>query len=88
MKKLLFLVIGLTISLGAAGAKKKAEQPLPADPTPRIIEIATENTAMLLTVGEKGDLLFRYYGKRIADPTPILEKRLTRRVEFGTGPRA
>lgn len=88
MKKLLFLVIGLTISLGATGAKKRAEQPLPADPTPRIIEIATENTAMLLTVGEKGDLLFRYYGKRIADPTPILEKRLTRRVDFCTDPQA
>ena len=88
MRKLLFLIIGLSISLGAVGAKKKAEQPLPIDTTPRIIEVATENTAMLLTVGEKGDLLFRYYGKRIADPTPILDKKLTRRVDFCTDPQA
>ena len=88
MKKLLLLVIGLTISLGAIGAKKKVEQPLTPDTTPRIIEIATDNTAMLLTVGEQGDLLFRYYGKRIADPTPILSKKLTRRVDFCTDPQA
>ena len=82
------MIIGLVVSVSAIGAKKKAETPLTPDKTPRIIEIATDNTAMLLTVGEQGDLLFRYYGKRIADPTPILDKKLTRRVDFCTDPQA
>ena len=82
MKKLLLLVIGIAVSVCAIGAKKKVELPLTPDTTPRVIEIATENTAILLTVGNKGELLFRYYGKRIADPTPILDKRLTRRTDF------
>jgi alpha-galactosidase len=87
MKKLLLLLIGVIISLGSVYAKK-AEMPLTIDKTPRFIEIATENTAMLLTVDKRGELLFRYYGKRIADPTPILHKRLVRRSDFCTDPQA
>ena len=88
MKKLLLFVLGLSISLASFAAKKRVEQPLPIDKSPRFIEIATENTAMLLTVDKNGALLFRYYGKRIADPTPILYKKFTRRTDFCTDPQA
>ena len=88
MKKLLLFVLGLSISLASFAAKKRVEQPLPIDKSPRFIEIATENTAMLLTVDKNGELLFRYYGKRIADPTPIINKKFTRRTDFCTDPHA
>jgi hypothetical protein len=57
MKKLLFLGVVLMLSLNLSAAKRKAETPLTPDTTPRIIEIATANTAILLTVTHSdGDL--------------------------------
>ena len=88
MKKLLFLGVALMLSLNLSAAKRKAETPLTPDTTPRIIEIATENTAILLTVTPTGELEFAYYGKRIADTAPMLKKRLTRRTDFCTDPQA
>ena len=88
MKKLLFLSVAMMFSLNLSAAKRKAETPLTPDTTPRIIEIATENTSLLLTVTKTGELEFAYYGKHIADPTPILKKRLTRRTDFCTDPQA
>ena len=88
MKKLLLSILALSVAVCATAAKKRVEQPLTPDTTPRVIEIATKNTAILLTVDSKGELLFRYYGKRIADPSPIINKKLTRRVDFCTDPQA
>lgn len=68
MKKLLFLGVAMMLSLNLSAAKHKAETPLTPDTTPRIIEIATENTAILLTVTPTGELEFAYYGNRIAKP--------------------
>ena len=88
MKKLTSIIAAMVLTVAPAAAKKGDPKPLPADPTPRIIEIETANTAMILTVDKDGSLMFDYYGKKIDDPAPFLQKNSYRRVDFCTDPAA
>ena len=88
MKKFTLLLAMALLSAAPTSAKKAKSEPLTIDPTPRVIEIATDRTSMVLTVDEDGSLMFDYYGKKLDDPTPFLSKKSYRRVDFCTDPMA
>lgn len=49
-----------------------------------LITLSTDNLSMVLEVTDKGTLLHRYFGQKLADPSPFLSKMLYRTAEYGT----
>lgn len=89
MKKICLLLAFTAFSLAAvSAAKKQAARPLDIDRTPRLIEIATDNTELILKVNSDGEVLFGYYGKPVSDPSPLTEKKNYKRADLGTEPQA
>lgn len=50
----------------------------------QVIDIATRDLSMVLTVDARGQLLFRHFGARIADPELFMQKQTYRRADHGT----
>ena len=52
------------------------------------ISVNTDNTSMVMTTDEEGQLLFRHYGGRIGSPESFGEYETYRRWDYGTDPQA
>ena len=89
MKRVLILLclVSLTAAAGAA-RKQQPARPLAADATPRLIEITTDRTQIVLRVNKDAQLEFAYYGTRLADASPLLGRTSVRRSDLGTEPQA
>lgn len=53
-----------------------------------IINLETQALSMVMTVGKDSVVYFQYFGKKITDTTPFLEKQTYRRADYGTDPHA
>lgn len=58
MKKVVIILLGLFLTIEYGFCQQN-----------KVFQIATNNTALVYTVGDDGRLAFRYYGKRLADNT-------------------
>lgn len=54
------------------------------DTNERLLVLNTNNLSLVLEVDKNGTLLHRYFGQRLADPSPFLSKVLYRTSEYGT----
>lgn len=52
--------------------------------TSQLIEFSTQDISMFASVTEDSTLLFHYFGKKIQDASPFLDKRYYRRQDYGT----
>ncbi len=54
------------------------------DNNERLLVLNTNNLSLVLEADKSGTLLHRYFGQRLADPSPFLSKVLYRTSEYGT----
>lgn len=53
-----------------------------------VINLQTKDLSMVMTVGKDSIVYFQYFGKKITDATPYLDKQTYRRADYGTDPHA
>ncbi len=54
----------------------------------KLIKKETKDLSLILSVNKDSVLLFQYFGKKIGDPSPFLQKQSYRRSDYGTDPEA
>jgi len=52
----------------------------------KVINLQTEELSMIMTVGKDSTVYFQYFGRKIDDASPYLDKQTYRRIDYGTDP--
>lgn len=62
--------------------------PANAQSESKLLNIETKDLSMIMTVGKDSILYFQYFGPKIKDASPFLNKQTHRRADYGTDPHA